>query len=73
MFAKLVALKLRATTVAREVNDSALQLAGGRGYTADSEIGRLHRDVLAGQFHPSSSESAHNTVATAWLGPLEER
>ncbi|MBG6179997.1 acyl-CoA dehydrogenase family protein [Arthrobacter sp. CAN_A1] len=71
-FAKLVALKLRATTVARNVNDVALHLAGGRGYHATSEIGRLHRDVLAGQYHPSSSESAHRTVAAAWLGPLTE-
>ncbi len=69
-FAKLVGLKLRATTVAREVNDVGLHLAGGRGYHAASEIGRLHRDVLAGQYHPSSSESAHRTVASAWLGPL---
>jgi hypothetical protein len=22
-------------------------------------------------FHPSDDESAHNTVANAWLGPLE--
>ena len=71
-FAKLVGLKLRATSVARDVNDSALHLAGGRGYHAASEIGRLHRDVLAGQYHPSSSESAHRTVATAWLGPAED-
>ncbi|GAA1132048.1 acyl-CoA dehydrogenase family protein [Arthrobacter flavus] len=71
-FAKLVGLKLRATTVARQVNDVAMHLSGGRGYQAASEIGRLHRDVLAGQYHPSSSESAHRTVATAWLGPLED-
>lgn len=71
-FAKLMGLKLRATTVAREVNDVALHLAGGRGYHATSEVGRLHRDVLAGQYHPSSTESAHRTVATAWLGPLTE-
>ncbi|MHA7140655.1 acyl-CoA dehydrogenase family protein [Arthrobacter sp. Sr33] len=68
-FAKLVGLKLRATAVARQVNDAAMHLAGGRGYQAGSEIGRLHRDVLAGQYHPSSTESAHRTVATAWLGP----
>ena len=27
------------------------------------------RDVLAGAFHPSDPESAHATVAAAWLGP----
>ncbi|MBE0011156.1 acyl-CoA dehydrogenase family protein [Arthrobacter sp. AET 35A] len=71
-FAKLVGLKLRATGVAREVTDAALHLAGGQGFRTGSEIGRLHRDVLAGQYHPSSTESAHRTVATAWLGPLED-
>lgn len=70
-FAKLVGLKLRATAVAREVTDAALHLAGGQGFRTGSEISRLHRDVLAGQYHPSSTESAHRTVATAWLGPLK--
>jgi hypothetical protein len=28
--------------------------------------------VLAGMFHPSDDESAHNTVANAWLGPLAD-
>jgi hypothetical protein len=36
-----------------------------------SELSRLYRDVLAGLFHPSDPESAHSTVATAWLGPLD--
>lgn len=70
-FAKLVGLKLRATAVAREVTDAALHLAGGQGFRTGSEISRLHRDVLAGRYHPSSTESAHRTVATAWLGPLK--
>jgi len=26
--------------------------------------------VLAGLFHPSDPESAHATVASAWLGPV---
>ena len=33
---------------------------------------RLYRDVLAGIFHPSDDESAHSTVANAWLGPLDD-
>jgi len=27
--------------------------------------------VLAGLFHPSNADSAHATVAAAWLGPLD--
>ncbi len=70
-FAKLVGLKLRATETARDVVDGAIRVAGGGSYFASSELGRLYRDVLAGMFHPSDDESAHSTVATAWLGPLE--
>jgi hypothetical protein len=35
-----------------------------------NELSRLYRDVLAGMFHPSDPESAHATVAAAWLGPV---
>ena len=31
---------------------------------------RLGRDVLAGIFHPSDDESAHATIANAWIGPV---
>lgn len=70
-FAKLVGLKVRATETARDVVDKAIRVAGGSSYFASSELGRLYRDVLAGMFHPSDDESAHGTVATAWLGPLQ--
>ncbi|RKR74215.1 acyl-CoA dehydrogenase family protein [Frondihabitans australicus] len=69
-FPRLVALKVRATEVAAAVVDGALTVAGGSSYRADSELGRLFRDVLAGRFHPSSSDSAHATVAQRLLGPL---
>lgn len=68
-FPKLVGLKVRATETAREVVDQAIRVAGGGSYFAASELGRLYRDVLAGMFHPSDDESAHATVANAWLGP----
>lgn len=68
-FAKLVSLKVHATGAARELVDAAVSLSGGRGYSRDSEISRLSRDVIAGAFHPSSLESARRTVANAWLGP----
>ncbi|MGA0566782.1 acyl-CoA dehydrogenase family protein [Rathayibacter sp. KR2-224] len=70
-FAKLVGMKVRATETARDVVDKAIRVSGGGSYFASSELGRLYRDVLAGMFHPSDDESAHSTVATAWLGPIE--
>ncbi|MFF1830880.1 acyl-CoA dehydrogenase family protein [Paenarthrobacter sp. NPDC058040] len=70
-FPKLVGLKSRATENARYVVDLALRVSGGAGYFRGSELERLYRDVLAGIYHPSNDESAHNTVANAWLGPLE--
>ncbi|MCG7284381.1 acyl-CoA/acyl-ACP dehydrogenase [Cellulomonas sp. ACRRI] len=70
-FAKVVGLKVRATETAREVVDRAIRVSGGGSYFSRSELGRLYRDVLAGLFHPSDDESAHSTVASAWLGPVE--
>jgi alkylation response protein AidB-like acyl-CoA dehydrogenase len=70
-FAKLSGVKVRATETAKHVVDQAVRVSGGSTYFAGSELGRLYRDVLAGIFHPSDDESAHSTVATAWLGPVE--
>ncbi|RXZ67138.1 acyl-CoA dehydrogenase family protein [Agromyces albus] len=70
-FAKLVGVKVRATETAKHVVDQAVRASGGSTYFAGSELGRLYRDVLAGVFHPSDDESAHSTVANAWLGPLD--
>ncbi|MCU1482777.1 MAG: acyl-CoA dehydrogenase [Subtercola sp.] len=69
-FPRLVGLKVRATENARFVVDQALRVSGGSSLSASSELGRLYRDVIAGIFHPSDGESAHSTVANAWLGPL---
>lgn len=69
-FPKLVGVKIRATESARHVVDQALRVSGGSSYFAGNELGRLYRDVLAGIFHPSDAESAHGTVANAWLGPI---
>ncbi|UVJ37725.1 acyl-CoA dehydrogenase family protein [Arthrobacter sp. CJ23] len=71
-FPKLVGLKIRATENARAVVDTAIRVSGGSSYFRGSELERLYRDVLAGIFHPSNEESAHSTVANAWLGPLEQ-
>lgn len=70
-FSLLSGLKHRATATAKQVVDEAMLVAGGSSFFAASELSRLYRDVLAGAFHPSDPESAHATVATAWLGPLE--
>lgn len=70
-FPKLVGLKVNATETARRVVDLAIRVSGGSSYFRGSELERLYRDVLAGMFHPSDDESAHNTVANAWLGALE--
>jgi alkylation response protein AidB-like acyl-CoA dehydrogenase len=56
--------------MAKSVVDDAMLVAGGSSYFSSSELGRLYRDVLAGVFHPSDPESAHATVASAWLGPV---
>jgi alkylation response protein AidB-like acyl-CoA dehydrogenase len=69
-FRRLTGVKHRSTETARYVVDQAARLAGGGGYRSSSELARLQRDVLAGIFHPSDTESVHNTVATNLLGPL---
>lgn len=69
-FSLLSGIKHRAVTIAKAVVDDAILVAGGSSYFAGSELSRLYRDVLAGLFHPSDPESAHSTVATAWLGPI---
>jgi alkylation response protein AidB-like acyl-CoA dehydrogenase len=71
-FSLLAGVKHRAVTMAKSVVDDAVLVAGGSSYFSGSELSRLYRDVLAGMFHPSDPESAHSTVATAWLGPVED-
>ena len=70
-FRLLTGAKHRATETARYVVDQAMRSAGGGGYSATGELARLQRDVLAGIYHPSDTESVHNTVATNLLGPAE--
>jgi alkylation response protein AidB-like acyl-CoA dehydrogenase len=69
-FRLLTGAKHRATETARHVVDQAMRVAGGGGYRSSSELARLQRDVLAGIYHPSDTESVHSTVATNLLGPL---
>lgn len=69
-FRRLTGAKHRSTETARRVVDQAMRVAGGGGYRGTSELARLQRDVLAGIYHPSDTESVHATVATNLLGPL---
>ncbi|MFV0320252.1 MAG: acyl-CoA dehydrogenase family protein [Microbacterium sp.] len=71
-FSYMSGVKHRAVSMAKQVVDDAMLVAGGSSYFTRSELSRLYRDVLAGLFHPSDPESAHGTVATAWLGPIED-
>ncbi|MFG6403518.1 acyl-CoA dehydrogenase family protein [Microbacterium sp. P04] len=70
-FGLLSGVKHRAVVMAKQVVDDAILVAGGSAYFASNELSRLYRDVLAGMFHPSDPESAHSTLASAWLGPIE--
>ena len=62
-FRYLTGAKHRSTETARRVVDQAMRVAGGGGYRSSSELARLQRDVLAGIYHPSDTESVHATVA----------
>lgn len=68
-FRYLTGAKHRATETARRAVDRAARVSGGGGYRSTAELARLQRDVLAGIFHPSDTESIHSTVATNLLGP----
>lgn len=69
-FRLLTGAKHRATETARYVIDQAMRSTGGGGYRTTSELARLQRDVLAGIYHPSDTESVHSTVAANLLGPI---
>lgn len=69
-FSLLSGVKHRGVTMAKNVVDQAILVAGGSSYFTRNELSRLYRDVLAGMFHPSDPESAHATAATRWLGPV---
>ncbi|MEJ7650429.1 MAG: acyl-CoA dehydrogenase family protein [Nakamurella sp.] len=68
-FRYLTGAKHRATETARRAVDRAARVSGGGGYRNSAELARLQRDVLAGTFHPSDTESIHSTVAANLLGP----
>lgn len=69
-FPRLVANKTMAVRTAKAQADFALEASGGASYHRRNELSRLYRDVMAGVFHPSDDESAHQTLANALLGPV---
>ena len=68
-FRPLVTAKTTAVAAARTAVDHALAVVGGAAFDQGSELSRLYRDVLAGDFHPSSPDKALETIATNLLGP----
>ncbi|WP_242088085.1 acyl-CoA dehydrogenase family protein [Curtobacterium sp. DN_7.5] len=68
-FPLLVGTKARTVDAAQQVVDEAMRVVGGAAYRNDAELARLARDVRAGQYHPSSRDSAARTIASALLGP----
>ncbi len=69
-FPLLVGTKARAVDTARHVVDEAMRVVGGSAFRSTSELARLARDVRAGQYHPSTRDSAARTIAASVLGPL---
>jgi alkylation response protein AidB-like acyl-CoA dehydrogenase len=69
-FRGLTGIKHRSTEAARYIVDQSMRVAGGGGFRSSSELARLQRDVLAGIYHPSDTESVHSTVASNLLGPI---
>jgi alkylation response protein AidB-like acyl-CoA dehydrogenase len=72
-FPLLVGTKARTVDAAQHVVDEAMRIVGGASFRSTDELARLARDVRAGQFHPSSRDSAARTIAAAELGPLPPR
>lgn len=71
-FPRLSATKDRACEAALTAVEQSIRSTGGSSYYSANELSRLYRDVLAGIFHPSDSESLHTAWANALLGPVEE-
>ena len=67
-FPLLVGTKARTVDTAQHVVDEAMRVVGGSAFRADAELARLARDVRAGQYHPSSRDSAARTIANDVLG-----
>ncbi|MEC5396380.1 acyl-CoA dehydrogenase family protein [Uliginosibacterium sp. H1] len=63
--------KLLTTELACRIADNCLQLQGARGYLADSDIARMHRDARAGTMAGGATEVMRDIIAQQLidLGP----
>lgn len=61
--ARTAALKLMASTYAREVTNLAVQVFGGAGYIEDFPVARLYRDVKLAEIGGGTSEIMKSIVA----------
>lgn len=61
--ARTAALKLMASTYAREVANLAVQIFGGAGYIEDYPVARLYRDVKLAEIGGGTSEIMKSIVA----------
>lgn len=64
---KLVSARIHAARAARRATETALMCASGAGYDNSHEVSRLHRDAMAGLFHPPSEDAARPLFAAALL------
>lgn len=67
-FLAAVLMKQQATTLAAEVVEHAVDVAGGRSFFRRSPLERLARDVRAAQFHPPSAPVSYQIVGSALTG-----
>ncbi len=61
--ARTAALKLMASTYAREVTNLAVQVFGGAGYIEDFPVARLYRDIKLAEIGGGTSEIMKSIVA----------
>ncbi|MBL8035736.1 MAG: acyl-CoA dehydrogenase family protein [Leptospiraceae bacterium] len=61
--ARTAALKLMASTYAREVTNLAVQIFGGAGYIEDYPVARLYRDIKLAEIGGGTSEIMKSIVA----------
>ena len=61
--ARTAALKLMASTYAREVTNLAVQVFGGAGYIEDYPVARLYRDIKLAEIGGGTSEIMKSIVA----------
>lgn len=70
---RLSGLKARVVQGLEDAVSAALRVGGGSSMFSGSELGRLHRDALAGRFQPTTLDAAWETIAADLLGPLPPR